>query len=221
MADSRRVQRIKELLLILNRAGIRDRAVLLAVATVPREQFVPNELATHAWENRPLPIGEEQTISQPLIVAMMTQALRLHGTERVLEIGTGSGYQTAILCELSHSVISLERRARLATVAAERLRTLGYERARVIVADGSQGWPEGEPYDRIIATAAAPRIPPSLLEQLSPGDGARLVIPIGKNDDQELVSVERIGGQLYRQDLGPVRFVPLIGTEGWSPPGFV
>ena len=220
MADSRRIRQIKELLLMLNREGIRDRDVLLAIAAVPRERFVPAELAGHAWENRPLPIAEEQTISQPLIVATMTQALRLHGTERVLEIGTGSGYQTAILCRLSHSVISLERRAGLAEAAAERLRTLGYEQARVIVADGSQGWPENAPYDRIIATAAAPTIPPSLLEQLSPDDGARLVIPIGENDEQELVVIERIGGQLYRNDLGPVRFVPMIGTEGWSPPGF-
>lgn len=221
MADSRRVRQIKELLVILNRAGIRDRDVLLAIATVPRERFVPPELAGHAWENRPLPIGEEQTISQPLIVAVMTQALRLHGTERVLEIGTGSGYQTAILCELSRSVISIERRASLAETATERLRTLGYQQARVIVADGSRGWPENAPYDRIIVAAAAPGIPPSLLEQLSPDDGARLVIPIGTNVDQELVVIERIGGELYRQDLGPVRFVPLIGTEGWDKPGFV
>jgi protein-L-isoaspartate(D-aspartate) O-methyltransferase len=221
MADSRRVRQIKELLVILNRAGIRDRDVLLAIAMVPRERFVPAELAGHAWENRPLPIGEDQTISQPLIVATMTQALRLHGTERVLEIGTGSGYQTAILCELSRSVISIERRANLAETAAERLRTLGYQQARVIVADGSRGWPEDAPYDRIIVAAAAPGIPPSLLEQLSPEDGARLVIPIGTDDNQELVVIERIGGELYRQDLGPVRFVPLIGTEGWDKPGFV
>lgn len=221
MADSRRVRQIKELLVILNRAGIRDRNVLLAIATVPRERFVPDELASHAWENRPLPIGEDQTISQPLIVAVMTQALRLHGSERVLEIGTGSGYQTAILCELSRSVISIERRANLAETAAERLRTLGYQQARIIVADGSLGWPEDAPYDRIIVAAAAPGIPPSLLEQLSPEDGARLVIPIGTNDNQELVVIDRIGGELYRQDLGPVRFVPLIGTEGWDKPGFV
>lgn len=221
MANSRRVQQIKELLLLLNREGIRDRDILLAIAAVPREQFVPARLARHAWENHPLPIGEEQTISQPLIVALMTQALRLRGTERVLEIGTGSGYQTAILCELSQSVISLERRAGLATAAAERLERLGYTRARVIVADGSQGWPEEAPYDRIIVSAAAPDIPPSLVEQLSPDDGARLVIPIGKHDDQTLVIIERTGGKLYRQDLGPVRFVPLIGNEGWKPPGFV
>ncbi len=221
MADSRRVRQIKELLVTLNRAGIRDRDVLLAIATVPRERFVPAELAGHAWENRPLPIGEDQTISQPLIVATMSQALRLHGTERVLEIGTGSGYQTAILCELSRSVISIERRANLAETAAERLRTLGYRQARVIVADGSRGWPEEAPYDRIIVSAAAPGIPPSLLDQLSPEDGARLVIPVGTGDNQELVVIERIGGELYRQDLGPVRFVPLIGTEGWDKPGFV
>ncbi len=221
MADSRRVRQIKELLVTLNRAGIRDRDVLLAIATVPRERFVPAELAGHAWENRPLPIGDDQTISQPLIVATMTQALRLHGTERVLEIGTGSGYQTAILCELSRSVISIERRANLAETAAGRLRTLGHRQARVIVADGSRGWPEEAPYDRIIVAAAAPGIPPSLLEQLSPEDGARLVIPVGTGDNQELIVIERIGGKLYRQDLGPVRFVPLIGTEGWDKPGFV
>lgn len=221
MSESRRVRRIKELLLLLNRAGIRDRDVLLAIAAVPRERFVPDELAGYAWEDRPLPIGEEQTISQPLIVATMSQALRLTGTERVLEIGTGSGYQTAILCELSRSVISIERRAGLAEAATERLRTLGYEQAQVIVADGTQGWPEGAPYDRIIVAAAAPKIPPSLLEQLSPEDGARLVIPLGTNHDQKLVVIERIGGELYHHDLGLVRFVPLIGMEGWQSPGFV
>ncbi|MBX6341425.1 MAG: protein-L-isoaspartate(D-aspartate) O-methyltransferase [Thermomicrobiaceae bacterium] len=217
MVESERTRRIKHLLRELNEGGVRDRAVLLAIAKVPRERFVPREIARYAWENRALPIGEGQTISQPLIVALMTQALRLTGGERVLEIGTGSGYQTAILCELAGSVVSVERHERLARAAAQRLSDLGYRNVRVVVGDGSLGWPEAAPYDRIVVTAAAPRVPPSLLAQLSPSDGARLVIPLGGGQEQELVVLERRGGELERASLGPVRFVPLLGAEGWQP----
>jgi protein-L-isoaspartate(D-aspartate) O-methyltransferase len=218
MAESLRVQRIKQLLWALNSDGVRDREVLFAIAKVPRERFVPPVMAACAWDNRPLPIGDDQTISQPLVVALMTQALRLNGTERVLEIGTGSGYQTAVLCELADRVVTLERLPRLAAAASKRLRGLGYQNAQVIVADGSRGWPPSAPYDRILATAAAPRIPDSLVQQLSPQEGARLVIPIGRDDDQELILIERRDGRLSRESLGPVRFVPLIGEEGWQPP---
>ncbi|GBD16501.1 Protein-L-isoaspartate O-methyltransferase [bacterium HR26] len=215
--ESPRTRQIKELLRELHRNGVRDQRVLLAIAKVPRERFVPPELRERAWENRPLPIGAGQTISQPLIVGLMTQALQLDGDERVLEIGTGSGYQAAILAELASSVISIERDPLLAHSAAERLRQLGYQHAEVYVGDGSKGWPAGAPYDRIIVTAAATRVPPALLEQLSPADGARLVIPIGDSEHQQLYLFERRGGTLHQIDLGPVRFVPLV--EGEDGPG--
>lgn len=217
MSEMSRTEQIKALLAHLNREGIRDRDVLMAMATVPRERFVPPELVPLAWADRALPIGEEQTISQPLVVAMMTQALRLTGRERVLEIGTGSGYQTAILCELAGEVISIEVIPSLARQAVARLRDLGYQNVHVIVADGSGGWPAGAPYDRIIVTAAAPQIPAALLAQLSPAEGARLVIPVGPEEEQALLVIERRRGRLHRTDLGPVRFVPL--TSGPGEPG--
>ncbi len=216
-SDSPRTRHIKELLRELHRHGVRDQRVLLAIAKVPRERFVPPELRERAWENRPLPIGAGQTISQPLIVGLMTQALQLDGDERVLEIGTGSGYQAAILAELAASVTSIERDPTLAHSAAERLRRLGYRNVEVHVGDGSKGWPAGAPYDRIIVTAAATRVPPALLEQLSPAEGARLVIPIGDSEHQQLYLFERRGGRLRRTDLGAVRFVPLV--EGEASPG--
>lgn len=216
VSESRRVRRIKALLKELNEEGIRNRDVLLAIAKVPRERFVPPERAADAWENRALPIGAGQTISQPFIVALMTQALKLTGRERVLEIGTGSGYQTAILCELAATVVSIERHPALAASALERLRDLGYQNVEVIVADGSQGWADGAPYDRIIVTAAAPQVPASLVDQLSPEDGARLVLPVGNLEQQHLLIVERKRGDLVIAHLGPVRFVPLIGEAAWK-----
>jgi protein-L-isoaspartate(D-aspartate) O-methyltransferase len=210
-----RNDQIKQLLRDLNRSGIRDRRVLTAISAVPREAFVSPQSVHHAWENRALPIEEGQTISQPLIVALMSQALNLSGDERVLEIGTGSGYQAAILAELAHEVISIERFERLAEQARERLSQLGYSNVTVVVGDGTLGWPEGAPFDRIIVTAAAPHLPRPLEEQLSGADGSRIVIPIGDAQDQDLVIYERYGAQLREINLGAVRFVPLIGEEGW------
>ncbi|MDI3338899.1 MAG: protein-L-isoaspartate(D-aspartate) O-methyltransferase [Sphaerobacter sp.] len=210
MADGSRTRRIQELLVALNRAGVRDRDVLLAIAKVPRERFVPQALRPFAWDDRPLPIGLGQTISQPTVVGLMTQALRLTGTDRVLEIGTGSGYQTAILCELAGWVLTIERHPALATAARRRLVALGYRNLAVIVADGSAGWPPAAPFDRILVTAASPGIPTALLAQLSPADGARLVVPVGPPEGQELLVIERHEGQLRRRSLGSVRFVPLV-----------
>jgi protein-L-isoaspartate(D-aspartate) O-methyltransferase len=210
------VQWTRDLLLAELRQEVKDERVLWAISQVPRERFVPPELASHAYENRPLPIGHGQTISQPLIVAIMTSALALRGQERVLEVGTGSGYQAALLSLLAREVVSVERVPELAHKAAQRLRELGYHNVRVYVARPDVlGWPDEAPYDAIIVTAAAPRVPQSLLDQLAPG--GRMVIPVGGRDLQELVLVEKVKKGWKRRDLGPCRFVPLIGPEAWPP----
>jgi protein-L-isoaspartate(D-aspartate) O-methyltransferase len=201
----------------LRREGIRDERVLAAIARVPRERFIPEASRGQAWANVALPIGAGQTISQPYIVALMTAALSLAGHERVLEVGTGSGYQAAILAELAAEVVTIERHRRLAAAAAALLGDLGYTSVRVVVGDGTTGWPQLAPYDRIVVTAGAPRVPPPLLDQLTP-DGGRLVIPVGEPDDQVLLAVERRGDRIVEQPLGPVRFVPLIGRAGWAVP---
>jgi protein-L-isoaspartate(D-aspartate) O-methyltransferase len=215
--SSDRDNAIAALLGELRRQGIRDERVLAAVGRVPRDRFVPETSRDQAWLNVALPIGAGQTISQPFIVALMTAALGLTGPERVLEIGTGSGYQTAILAELATEVVSVERHPGLAAAAIARLRELGYDEVRVAVGDGTLGWPEGAPYDRIIVTAGAPRVPLPLLTQLNP-EGGRIVIPVGEADDQTLLVVVRHGDQTTEQPLGPVRFVPLVGREGWDRP---
>jgi protein-L-isoaspartate(D-aspartate) O-methyltransferase len=208
-----------ELILELRRHGVHDERLLATLARVPRDRFVPPEFRADAWANAALPIGAGQTISQPFVVAMMTASLALRRGHRVLEIGTGSGYQTAILCELvgqNGQVVSIERHAGLAAAAAARLAGLGYRNAEIRVGDGSLGWPESAPYDRIMVTAAGPNVPAALFEQLAP-DGGRLVMPIGRHDDaQELLLIERRGVELRRRSLGPVRFVPLIGRAGWA-----
>lgn len=210
-----RDQKIRNLLTEINQGGVRSRDVLMAIAAVPRDSFVRPEAIDQAWENRALPIDDGQTISQPLIVGLMTQALNLSGSERILEIGTGSGYQAAVLTELAHEVISVERYPDLANSAQARLTSLGYQAVRVVVGDGTLGWPEFAPYDGIIVTAAAPHLPNPLEQQLSQRMGARIVIPIGSPDDQELMIYERTRTGLREYSLGPVRFVPLIGQEGW------
>lgn len=216
-AENEREAQIAALLAELQRQGIRDRRVLDALARVPRDQFVPDERQAEAWANVALPIGAGQTISQPYVVALMTEALALRGEERVLEIGTGSGYQTAILAELARDVISVERHASLADKAVATLVALGYRNVSVHVGDGTAGWPAGAPYNRIIVTAAGPRVPPPLLNQLDPA-GGRLVIPVGEQEgEQRLIAVTRDGADLREQTLGPVRFVPLIGRAGWAP----
>jgi protein-L-isoaspartate(D-aspartate) O-methyltransferase len=208
------------LLAELRRQGIRDERVLATLAAVPRERFVPPALVADAWANAALPIGAGQTISQPYVVAVMTAALGLVGGERVLEVGTGSGYQTAILAELvgpTGRVISIERHGTLAAGATVLLAALGYANASIHVGDGSIGWPEAAPYDRIVVTAAGPEVPAALVDQLDPG-GGRLVIPVGRSEEaQELLVVERQGTETRRRSLGPVRFVPLVGRAGWAP----
>ncbi len=193
---------------------ISDRRVLAAIAKVPRERFVPQELRVHAYENRPLPIGHGQTISQPLIVALMTQGLALYGDEKVLEVGTGSGYQAALLSRLAAEVVSVERVSELAQRAGRLLAELGYANVRVFVAGEMLGWPEEAPYDAIIVTAGAPRVPHELLDQLALG--GRMVIPVGGRDLQELVRVVKSPEGPALTNLGPCRFVPLLGAGAWS-----
>jgi protein-L-isoaspartate(D-aspartate) O-methyltransferase len=193
---------------------IADRRVLLAMRRVPRHRFVPPDHRHLAYADSPLPIGQNQTISQPYIVALMTQMLGLKGSEVVLEIGTGSGYQAAVLALLAKEVHTIERHQRLADRAAEILVELGYENVRIHVSDGSQGWPENAPYDAIIATAAAPRAPQPLLDQLA--EGGRLVIPIGGRGGQHLERWVRSGGRFESEQGAPVAFVPLVGEHGWG-----
>lgn len=193
---------------------IRDRRVLEAISKIPRELFVPSELAAYAYEDRPLSIGYGQTISQPFIVALMTQALELSGQEKVLEIGTGSGYQAAILAELAQSVYSVERIADLAESAKRVIETLGYTNVRIKTADSEIGWQEHAPYDAIIVTAAAPSIPHDLIEQLT--TGGRLVIPVGSRWEQELLKITKGKHDNKVENLGGCRFVPLIGKDAWK-----
>jgi protein-L-isoaspartate(D-aspartate) O-methyltransferase len=191
-----------------------DRRVLEALAKVPREAFVPPDLAARAYDNRPLPIGHGQTISQPLIVAVMTHLLHLAPGARVLEVGTGSGYQTAVLAELAKEVVTIEVVEDLAAAAAAKLKELGYHNIDCRVGDGAAGRPERAPFDGIMVTAAAPSIPQALLEQLAPG--GRLVIPLGRDPlSQELLLVEKdADGAVHERHLFPVAFVPLTGGAG-------
>jgi protein-L-isoaspartate(D-aspartate) O-methyltransferase len=196
------------------RSEIRDERVLSAFARVPRERFVPESLQHFAYEDRPLPIGHEQTISQPLMVAMMTQALRLRGDEKVLEVGTGSGYQAALLSLLAREVVSVERVPELATSAEQHLRALGYANVRVFLAGEALGWPAEAPYDAIIVTAGAPAMPRSLLDQLAMN--GRLVAPVGGRRVQQLVRATKSDRGITVERLGECRFVPLIAEkEGW------
>lgn len=201
---------------LINHIGteIRDKRVLDAMSRVPRERFVSSDLQRSAYEDRPLPIGLGQTISQPLIVAMMTEALGLAGEEKVLEIGTGSGYQTAILAELADTVISVERLPELADTAGALLKELGYTNVSVHVAGKTLGWPEDAPYDAIITTAGAPEVPPDLVAQLK-FDGI-LIIPVGSRYLQELYKVTRLKTKNMIQNLGGCRFVSLIGKGAWD-----
>ncbi len=197
----------------LETRGIRDPRVLDAMRRVPRELFVPDAFRAQAYADRALPIDAGQTISQPFIVAAMTEALALTGSEHVLEIGTGSGYQTAILAELARDVVSLERHATLADAARQRLATLGYHHVSIVVADGSLGYPSAAPYHAILVAAAAPRVPEALSSQLA--DGGRLVIPIGTRAEQTLTVVRRHGERLETAGRDGCVFVPLVGAQGW------
>jgi protein-L-isoaspartate(D-aspartate) O-methyltransferase len=199
----------------LRRRGIRDERVLGVMAALPREAFVPGVPAAVAYDDRALPIESGQTISQPYVVARMTELLDVETGDRILEIGTGSGYQAAVLAMLGARVTSMERWEGLAETAREHLASLGIEGVEVVVADGSGGDPAGAPWDGIIVTAAGPAIPDALREQL--GVGARLVIPVGPRQVQDLRVVERRGPADWREwSDGPVVFVPLVGEGGWS-----
>jgi len=197
----------------LERRGIRDARVLDAMRRVPRDAFVAPADHWRAYADQALPIGEGQTISQPYMVAAMTEALGLAGGERVLEIGTGSGYQAAILAELAGEVISIERHAALAEAARGRLADLGYANVTVLVADGSVGYPGCGPYAGILVAAGAPRVPEALKLQLA--ENGRLVIPVGPQGHQELTVLRREAGQWRETTREPCVFVPLIGQEGW------
>ena len=193
---------------------IRDRNVLEVMSRVPRELFIPQSSQHMAYENIPLPIAMGQTISQPYIVAAMTEALELTGTEKVLELGTGSGYQTAILCELAKRVVTVERHQALIDSAKKVLNLLQYKNVEVHFAGRKLGWPKEAPYDAIIVTAGAPNVAQELLDQLA--IGGRIVIPVGSPFDQELVKVVKNKDGITKTNLGGCRFVPLIGEGAWD-----
>jgi len=199
----------------IRRRGVNKEPVLRAMATVPRHEFVPPRSQAMAYADEPLAIGGGQTISQPYIVAAMTAALKLNGSERVLEIGAGSGYQAAVLAMLAREVFSVELRADLAHSASERLARLGYENVHVHCGDGSLGLKEFAPFDAILVAAAAPSVPAPLLDQASDKSG-RLIVPVGGDDHQQLVLITRYGNEYTSERRENCRFVPLVGRHGWK-----
>lgn len=207
-------ERIKMVNRQLQSRDIHDPRVLEAFLKVPRHLFIPEEYRSMAYHDGPLPIGTGQTISQPYIVALMTQLLELKGDEKVLEVGTGSGYQAAILGLLAREVHTIERHKDLAKKAGEILKKLNYKNIHIHVGDGTLGLPELAPFDRVIVTAAAPDTPQTLLDQLI--DGGKLVIPVGSRGGQYLLRWSRTGKDFHKERIAPVAFVPLIGEHGWS-----
>ena len=204
----------RRLVTLLQDQGVRDLAVLHAIDEVPRHMFVPTGVRHRAYEDSALPIGSGQTISQPSIHARYLEVLELTGKEKVLEIGTGSGYQTALLSKLASQVFTIERIAPLLERAKEILRQVGANNVSFMLGDGTLGWSQFAPYDAILVGAAAPEIPPAYVEQLA--DGGRLLIPLGGRDEQVLHLFTRRGDVLERKDLAPVRFVPLVGRDSWE-----
>jgi len=198
----------------LVRRGITDARVLDALRRIPRHRFVEEALRDRAYGDHPLPIGENQTISQPYMVGAMTQLLRLSGSEKVLEIGTGSGYQTAVLAELARRVCSIERLPSLATRARRLLEELGYTNAVVKTADGTYGWPDEAPFDRVLVTAGAPAVPTPLFQQLV--EGGRMVVPIGESQAQVLHVIDKVDGQMRTATETGCVFVKLVGKYGWD-----
>jgi len=200
----------------LRRRGITDAAVLAAMESVPRHEFVPREFREKSYDDVPLPIGDGQTISQPYIVAAMTAALHTRPSDRVLEIGTGCGYQAAILSRLAREVFGVERRPELALSASARLERLGYANVYVHCGDGTLGMPDLAPFDAILVAAAAPTIPQPLLAQLA--EGGRMIVPVGDAEHQELQLIEKRGKSIRTTTLEGCRFVPLVGYHGWQDP---
>jgi protein-L-isoaspartate(D-aspartate) O-methyltransferase len=200
----------------LRRRGIGDAAVLAAMLVVPRHEFVPRELRSRAYEDLPLPIGSGQTISQPYIVAAMTLALRLQPADRALEIGTGLGYQAAILSHMAKEIFTIERQPELASTASEKLASLGYTNVHVHCGDGTLGLPEFAPFNAILVAAAAPAVPQPLLAQLA--EGGRIIIPVGDADNQELELIEKHAGKFSTRTMEGCRFVPLVGHHAWQKP---
>lgn len=195
-------------------AGVTDPRVLTAMAKIPRHLFVPEGMLSQAYSDHPLHIGEGQTISQPAIVGLMTQALELKGHEKVLDVGTGSGYQLAVLCELAKEVYSIERIAKLSNRARRILYDIAYVNFKLRIGDGSLGWPEEAPFDAILVAAGSPEIPPVYLSQLK--EGGRLLIPVGGSESQDLVLATRHGNSFEKKIITPCRFVKLIGKQGWG-----
>ncbi|GLI47332.1 protein-L-isoaspartate O-methyltransferase [Methanoculleus bourgensis] len=193
--------------------GVRDERVLAAMRKIPRHLFVPKGFERAAYEDRPLPIGEGQTISQPYIVAVMTEQLELQPQDRVLEVGTGSGYQAALLAELAGSVVSIERLTSLADQAQKNLARAGVTGVQIVIGDGTEGYPPEAPYDAIIVTAASPGVPQPLIDQLA--EGGRLIAPVGPRECQDLIKLVKREGRVESIPLGGVCFVPLIGQFGW------
>ncbi len=199
----------------LVRRGVTDARTIDAMRRVPRHRFVEEALADRAYGDHPLPIGEEQTISQPYIVALMTSLLALTGDEKVLEIGTGSGYQTAVLAELARRVCSIERLARLAQRARAVIESLGYTNVWIRIANGTLGWPDEAPFDRILVAAGGPSIPTPLFDQLA--EGGRMVLPVGDEWNQTLTVVEKVRGRMVTAGHGDCKFVKLVGKFAWDP----
>jgi|SRR5215813_9124132 len=213
-AESHAAERLAMVETQLRRRGLADPAVLTAMASVPRHEFVPKEFRNRAYEDVPLPIGQGQTISQPYMVAAIAAALRLTGAERVLEVGAGCGYQAAVLAPLSKEVFAVEFRIELATGATARLASLGYCNVHIHCGDGTFGLPALAPFDAIVVSAAAPAPPSPLLDQLA--EGGRLVVPVGDLENQELRRIEREHGTFRETTLDSCRFVPLVGAYGWK-----
>lgn len=214
MVDHYKIARKKMLDEQLIPRGIKDEKVLQVIGSLPRHCFVQEALVSQAYSDYPLNIGEGQTISQPYIVALMTQCLALKGDEKILEIGTGCGYQAAVLAKLCKAVYSIERIKNLSNKARRTLYELGLFNAKLKIGDGTLGWPENAPYDGIVVTAGAPVIPEELVKQLK--DGGRLVIPVGDQETQIMKIITRRGSSYVTEDVTPCRFVKLIGKQGWK-----
>lgn len=208
-------QRVRMVNEQLRERGIRDERVLTAMGKVPRERFIAPEYVWDAYADRPVPIGEGQTISQPLMVATMVEALALQPSDLVLEVGTGTGYEAAVLAELAAEVWTIERHSGLAERARQILAELGYSNVHVVYGDGSVGLPQQAPFNKILVAAAAPQTPPSLIAQLA--EGGRMAVPVGKRVDQQLQVVRKIGGEIVTSSHVLCCFVPLVGAEGWEP----